>query len=81
MATRVREGFELFTNDVAALTGGIARNAGDKASALEVIGEKDLKVPPSAPKQGLSEASFRAEPDKHVGPQLPLPEKSIELGL
>jgi hypothetical protein len=54
MATRVREGFELFTNDVAALTGGIARNAGDKASALEVIGEKDLKVPPSAPKQGLS---------------------------
>lgn len=80
MATRAREGFELFTDNVKALTRTIGHNAGDKASVLEIVGEKDLKASLNGPSGCLSEASFRAEPEKHSGPQLQIPEKSIELG-
>lgn len=91
MATRVRDNLEIVTNDRDALLRTIEGNRGDKASALEAVGEKVVDPPPttvrsaarfsSATSAGLDPASLRAEPEKHRGMQAPVPEKRLDLGL
>ena len=91
MATRVRDNIEIVTNDKDALLRTIEGNRGDKASALEAVGEKVVDPPPttvrsaarlsSATSAGLDPASLRAEPEKHRGMQAPVPEKRLDLGL
>jgi hypothetical protein len=44
MATRVREDIEIVTNDKDQLIRAIERNPGDKTSALEATGDKDVRL-------------------------------------
>lgn len=91
MATRVRDNLEIVTNDKDALLRTIEGNRGDKASALEAVGEKVVDPPSatvhsahrlSASKSAVVDpASLRAEPEKHRGMQTPVPEKRLDLGL
>lgn len=91
MATRVRDNLEIVTNDRAALLRTIDGNRGDKASALEAVGEKIVDSAPvngrpagrlsGGKAGGVDPASLRAEPEKHRGMQAPVPEKRLDLGL
>lgn len=81
MATRVRDDLEIVTNDRDALLRTIEVNRGDKASALEAIGEKEVEQA-TTPHSGsasrrasVTPSSLRAEPDKHKGIEAPVPDR------
>ena len=67
MATRVRDDITIYTNDRDQLLRAIEVNAGDKASALEHIGEKAVEVSAS-PSGGAKEASASARPVDRANP-------------
>ncbi len=87
MATRVRDDIEIVTNDRDALLRTIEGNRGDKTSALEAIGEKQVDQAVRSQSESISRgarvtpSSLRAEPDKHKGIEAPVPEKRLDLGL
>lgn len=87
MATRVRDDLEVVTNDREALLRTIESNRGDKTSALEVIGVKQVyhtEVPKSGGSlqgDGLTALSVRAEPERGQAVEISGPEKRLELGL
>ena len=66
MATRVRDDITIFTNDRDQLLRSIEANPGDKASALEHIGEKAVDLPGQANRaaKGASEAASTRTTDR-----------------
>lgn len=92
MATRVREDITIVTNDTQALLRTIDRNPGNKMSALETIGEKIIDparspqaagAPPivAPAKPIIDRETLKAEPRGAIVPQLPVPEKNLDLSL
>lgn len=88
MVTRVRSDIDIVTNDPKSLMHVISNNMGDKSSALAAIGELNMPKPREISvnvrfqtDKGISPAELRAKPEEHKGPQLPVPEKTKELGL
>ncbi|KHL24295.1 ATPase AAA [Croceibacterium mercuriale] len=74
MATRVREDIEIVTNDKDQLIRAIERNPGDKSSALEATGDKDLRLDRGSTSPGIASA---LGPPRN-GPVLP-PELKVDL--
>jgi conjugative relaxase-like TrwC/TraI family protein len=66
MATRVRDDITIFTNDRDQLLRSIEANPGDKASALEQIGEKAVDLPGQADRaaKGAGEAASMRKTDR-----------------
>ncbi|MBB4859183.1 conjugative relaxase-like TrwC/TraI family protein [Novosphingobium chloroacetimidivorans] len=90
MATRVREDITIVTNDSQALLRTIDRNPGNKMSALEAIGEKVIDpirspqaagAPPIVARPTIDRETLRAQPKAPITPQLPVPEKGLDLSL
>lgn len=90
MVTRVRQNIEIFTNNASQLQRALETNMGDKAIALDVTGQ--LKMPQAkvttatiqfhpSQKSTFEHSEVRAYPDEHKGKQLPVPEKTKDLGL
>jgi hypothetical protein len=67
MATRVRDDITIFTNDRDQLLRSIEANPGDKASALEHIGEKAVE-PRATISGGAREAGSSARPVDRADP-------------
>jgi ATP-dependent exoDNAse (exonuclease V) alpha subunit len=92
MATRVRDDITIFTNDRDQLLKSIEANPGDKASALEHIGEKAMSRSPATPVPEQASPTDKSAPGSAVPSPAPpepawaaptrnIPEKVIELGL
>jgi hypothetical protein len=93
MATRVREDITVVTDDASQLVRSIERNPGNKMSALEAIGEKSIDparspisasappTPPDIKKPIIDRETLKAEPRGPITPQLPVPEKNLDLSL
>jgi len=67
MATRVRDDITIYTNDRDQLLRAIEANAGDKASALEHIGDKAVEIQTS-PSGGAKEAGASPRPADRTNP-------------
>lgn len=87
MATRVRDDLEIVTNGRDLLLSTIEGNRGEKASALEAVGEKHMEQAAkpqlnSIPRgEHVTPSSLRTEPNMHKGVDAPVPEKRLDLGL
>ncbi|MEL6528561.1 MAG: AAA family ATPase, partial [Pseudomonadota bacterium] len=94
MMTRVRDDITIITNDKDRLLAQIGRNPGDKTSALETLGEKQVELPkgggpardfhPKIPDH-LRSSDDKLTPLPNVNrdslravPQIDLPERNIE---
>ncbi|MEO1489307.1 MAG: AAA family ATPase, partial [Pseudomonadota bacterium] len=94
MMTRVRDDITIVTNDKDRLLAQIGRNPGDKTSALETLGEKQVDGPGGAPSarefrpkipDHMREGGEKQPPLPNVDrdslravPQIELPERNIE---
>jgi len=92
MATRIKYDLEIVTSNAVMLQNVIAKQSGDKSSALDTIGEHHIPTPRRVAQDAIYNRNenigkpqkpedLRAYPDEHRGPQQQVPEKTKERSL